>query len=278
MDDLFVKGGESSEINVIDKVSGLTFLDLTSAPNPLITYQQLGGIDGQQALFSTFDVNTVTARFWLHFGTYEDFLLAKHDIHTIFSSRDVIRIRTGVQPALCYFVKSVPFEITPSEPGSHDAEFSIAFQNPSGYKYSLAKSNELPTGSDTALKELGMNLPLTETSYTFNTQSFNVYNPSDIVIDPYLQKHDLKIIIHASGNSIKVTNNTNGSTWSYNASLSNADTIILDGITTFKNGKPDSISTDYGNLTLEKGNNNISVSGATGINDITFSFRFIYID
>lgn len=274
---LFVKQGVAPEADVSEMVRGLHFLGMDSNPNPINTYQENTALDGQLPILTTYDKSVVTANFWLEFGSYEDYKLAKHDIHRIFSQRVLLRLRTDVQPALVQYVKPVPFEINPTEAGSHNSEFSIAFENPSGYKYSLVNSDQLPIGSATDLKEMGMNLPPEETNYTFNTSSFKVYNPSDIEIDPYFKRHELKITSHFSGSSIKLTNTTNGSTWSYNVAANKSDSIILNGINTTKNGNPDSANTNNGNITLSTGWNSITVSGTTDF-DVTFSFPFIYLD
>lgn len=274
---LYVKQGVAPEADVSEMVRGLHFLGLDSNPNPLNTYQENTALDGQLPIMTTYGKSIVTVRFWLEFGSYADYKLAKHDIHRIFSQRGILRLRTDVQPAMVQYVKPVPFEIAPTEAGSHNSEFSIAFENPSGYKYSLATSDQLPTGSNTELKEMGMNLPPEETTYTFKASTFKVYNPSDIEIDPYFKRHELKLTSHFSGGSMKVVNNTNGSEWSYNASASKSDTIILDGINTTRNGKPDSANTDNGNISLSTGWNSFSVSGTTDF-ELTFSFPFIYLD
>ena len=73
-----------------------------------------------------------------------------------------------------------------------------------------------------------------------------------------------------------MSNSTNGSEWSYQKGANSSDTIILDGISTTLNGNAASANTDYGNIILEPGKNNINVSGANNV-DITFSFPFIYI-
>ena len=124
----------------------------------------------------------------------------------------------------------------------------------------------------------GMNLHENEDPYNyhFTTTNFKVYNASDIQIDPFGQKHDLKIISKFSGNSMKLTNNSNGSEWAYNKASNGKDNIVLDGINTTLNGNPASANTDYGNIILDTGWNNITVTGADSV-DITFSFPFIYL-
>lgn len=273
---LYVKYGDEDEINVSEVVTGLKFLGDDENPNPLSTYLTNAGLDGENPITTTYGKTIVTCKFWLHFGSWYDFKLAKREINKIFSRRGYMRLRTDSEPYIVKYVKPVPFELAPTEDGSHFSTFSIAFENPKGYRYSYVRSDELDDNTPTGW-QLGMNLLSQEDmAYHFTSTDFKVYNASDIAVDPYGQKHDLKITIAFSGDSLTLTNATNGSKWTYNKPAIKSDSIVLDGIVTTLNGDPASANTDYGNIMLEPGYNSISVTGATDV-DITFSFPFIYI-
>ena len=79
-----------------------------------------------------------------------------------------------------------------------------------------------------------------------------------------------------SGSSLKLTNKTNNTVWTYNNASNGKESIILDGINTTLDGKAASANTDYGNLVLETGWNDIEATGANSV-DITFSFPFVYL-
>ncbi|MFC6170350.1 phage tail domain-containing protein [Loigolactobacillus jiayinensis] len=272
---LYVKAGNDAEIEVSAVINGLEFLGDSTSPNILNTYQQNTGVDGQILVASNFDKSTVNANFHLRFGSYYDLKLAKHEIYRLFSSRKSIRIRTDAEPAIVKYVMATPFDIAPTEDYSHDSLFTIPFDNPSGYKYSLARSDEIDTNNK--LIQMGMYLPSDkDCPYHFTTTNFQVYNPSDIAIEPYEQRHDFRIEASFNGNSLKITNTTNDTTWAYNKPAVKSDKIILNGVNTTLNGNPASVNTDYGNITLNTGWNSISVTGATDV-DINFSFPFIYI-
>ena len=273
---LYIKRGDEDEVDVSELIPGLKFLGDDENPNPLITYQSDTGVDGQLPLVTTFDKNVVTANFWLHFNDYYDFKLLKHDIHRLFSRRDRLRFRTDAEPAIVKYVRPAPFELAPTEAGGRDSMFSIPFENPSGYKYSIGRSDS-PMTFDSDKWQLGMNLPADETlNYRYTVPEFKIFNASDIVVDPYVQKHDLRIIISFVGDSLTITNKTNGTSWSYLKAAVKTDSIILDGVATTLNGDPASVNTDFGNIILETGYNDISVTGAADF-DITFSFPFIYL-
>lgn len=272
---LYVKAGNDAEIEVSAVINGLEFLGDSTSPNLLNTYQQNTGVDGQTLVAANFDKSTVNANFYLRYKSYYDFMLAKHEVYRLFSNRRSLRIRTDAEPALVKYVVATPFDITPTEDFANDSKFTIPFDNPSGYKYSLSRSDEISTDNEAV--QMGMYLPTNkDLSYHFTDTSFQVFNPSDIAIQPYEQRHDLRITIKFSGSSLTLTNTTNGTSWSYKNAAAKSDVIILDGINTTLNGAAASVNTDYGNITLNTGWNSISVTGATDV-DITFSFPFIYI-
>lgn len=161
--------------------------------------------------------------------------------------------------------------------GGYDADFTIPFDVPKGYRYSLFRSDTPYTDEQNGWS-FGMNLPdePTDLNYHFTSNNFRVYNASDIKVDPYYQNHDLKILVKFNGSSLKITNKTTNTEWQYNESNDGNKQIILDGITTFLDGDDVSGKTDYGNLSLNPGWNEIECTGASSV-DITFSFPFIYL-
>ena len=239
-------------------------------------YSDSSGSDGSIFNYATFDKSEVNANFILHFYDYYDFKLAQHDIYKLFMNKELIRIRTNAEPAIVKFVRAGNFEISPWRDGAKDAMFTIPFENPSGYKYSYLTSDN-PYLYETEGWQIGMNLPNGENlHYRFTKNKMRVYNASDIAIDPYFQRHELRIICKFKGGSLRLKNNTNGSSWEYKAKSDGKQTIVLDGINTSLDGSPASAKTDFGNLVLEPGWNDIVATGATTL-DVTFSFPFIYL-
>ena len=275
--ELYLKIGDQDEFNIEDKVQGLTFLGDDSTPALANTYQEIPGLDGSKLQYTTFSRYQVVANFCIYFTDWEDYKLAKHQFYRLFTSRQLIRMRTDVESAIVRFVYPNLPEIKPDQNGSHFATFSMNFDNPSGFRYSLYRSDGTYS-NDLDGVQFGMNLHENEDQYNyhFTTNNFRVYNASDIQVDPFGQKHDLKIISKFKGNSMKITNNTNGSEWSYTKASNGEESIVLDGINTTLNGIPASANTDYGNIILDTGWNDIAVTGADSV-DITFSFPFIYL-
>lgn len=271
---LYMKIGDEAEFDIADKVKGLKYLGDDSTLASTNQLLQVPGIDGAVRQYKTYSNYQVPAKFFLRFENWQDYKLAKHQINRLFSSREKIRIRTDTEPAIVRFVVPNPPEVAPTEAGAHYASFTENFDNPSGYRYSLYRSDSLPSIANGW--QFGMNLPEPLPSYHFTNKSFKVYNASDIAIEPYKQKHDLRILFKFSGSQMKLTNKTNGSSYTYKNSSNGNEQIILDGISTTLNGNPASANTDYGTITLEKKWNDIDVSGADSV-DITFSFPFIYL-
>ncbi|HIW89794.1 MAG TPA: phage tail family protein [Candidatus Ligilactobacillus excrementipullorum] len=271
-----LKIGEHAEIDPCEEISRLIFLGDDSSPQITNNYQDNAGQDGSIHTYSTFGKNTVSAKFNLKFSDYYDFKLAKHDIMRLFSNKQLMRIRTDAEPAIVKFVRAGNFDIVPNESRGHDATFTIPFENPSGYKYSYLTSDN-PYLYETEGWQIGMNLPNgQDLHYQFTTPRMRVYNASDIAVDPYYQRHQLKIIIKFNGSFLQLVNQTNGSSWKYLNSSNGQQTIVLDGINTSLDGAPASANTDFGNLVLEPGWNDIVATGATTL-DVTFSFPFIYL-
>lgn len=272
---LLLKIGNDPEFNIADKVQGLKYLG--DNPTPVInnSFLDVSGVDGSQLQFTTFSRYQVPAKFLLRFDDWQDFKLAKHQFYRLFAQRKEIRMRTDVESSIVRFVYPNLPEIAPAEDGAHYSLFTMNFDNPSGYRYSLYRSNAVYDFASGSI-QFGELDTGEKPNYHFATNSFKVYNPSDIAIDPYGQKHDLQVVCHFSGNSMKIANASNGSEWEYTKPANSSDTIILNGINTTLNGQPASVNTDYGNLILDTGWNDFTVTGANSI-DITFSFPFIYL-
>lgn len=272
---LLMKIGDGEEFNIADKVPSLEYLGDDSTVTTTNQLSQVAGVDGAIYQYKTFNNYQVPAKFFLRFGNWQSFKLAKHEIQKIFSTKKIIRIRTDTETAIVRFVLANDPEIHPAEDLAHYSLFTVNFDNPSGYRYSIFRSDTMYDFAKSGW-QIGMNIPVGEKlNYHFTDKIFKVYNASDVPVDPYYGNADLKIICKFSGDKLTLTNKTNGSTWTYNKASTGSDSIILDGINTTLNGKTASVNTDYGNLSLETGWNDVEATGANSV-DITFSFPFIY--
>ena len=272
---LYMKIGNGDEFDIADKIPGVHYLGDDATPVNTNQFNQIAGVDGASFVYKTINNYQVPAKFYFIFQDYQDYKLIKHQINRLFATRELIRIRTDTEKFIVRFVVANLPTIAPMEEAySHWATFTENFDNPSGYRYSLYRSD---ADNIAEKSQFEMGIPSgKKLSYHFTTPEFDVFNAGDITVDPYFEKHDLQIKIKFNGSSLKLENTNNGSIYTYTNPATSNDTIILDGITTTLNGQPASNNTDYGNLTLEPGWNHIKATGASNL-DITFSFPFVYI-
>lgn len=271
---LFIKFANQDEFNIVDKLTNVSYLGGQSTPAFKNTYQDITAKDGSMLTSVNFGTLIFTANFFLRSNSYNEQRLLRHEIYSLFGSRELFRLRTDLDKGKVMFARPTTFEVNFIGDGDNNSLFSIAFEIPSGYKYSSKRSNEIEIDDIS----FGMNMLSDESvNYTSSDFSFKIYNASDIAIDPYYQKHTLDIMFSFNGPNYTITNNTNKTSYSYNASSQGNDNIILNGLNTLTNDEPNSKVTDFGFLKLEKGWNDISVTGAQG-HTTTFSFPFIYID
>lgn len=250
------------------------YLGGDSTPAFTNNYQDEVTKDGSRFTGATFSKLIFTANFLLRSTDYYDQKLLRHEIYQLFGDRELVRFRTDIDLEKVMYGRPTSFDIKFVNDGSDDSLFSIQFEIPSGYKYSIARSDEMTLETTS----FGMNHMLNERPfYRWTTNEFKIYNPSDVAIDPYYQQHDFNIIISFSGESISIVNNTNGTNYQYNKSIGSDQELILHGLVTMIDGKSDSLNSNFGYIKLEKGWNDITVSGATS-HKTTFSFPFVYID
>lgn len=279
---IYIKAGNSPEVCLNDQIQGLLYLGMSNeSSSPQITnnYQQVTGVDGSQFLNETFDKRTMNELFSLDYMNYEDLLLAKHELYRLFGSRQLIRVRHSINMAKVYFAYPQAFDIAPFESGANTANFTIPFDCPSGYWFSIDRSDKARdfVSADIAYS---MGFPFNNVgNYRYTSTSFDVFNPSDIAIDPYYEHHDYKIKISFTGNSIKITNTTNGTSFSYSKAASSA--MVYDGLNIYNGDNANdnnnlNANSDFGTIVLEPGHNAFNVTGCNSC-DITFSFPFIYL-
>ena len=192
---LFVKPPEGDEVDIESITSGLRFLDDDSDPILTTTYADDAGQDGVAYSYSSISKNIINARFWLHYGDWYDYKMKKHEIASFFMQKGLYRLRTDAEPGIVKYVRAGNFNIKNPEDRSHDIQFTIPFDNPSGVKESLGYSDQLME-YDTNLWQYGMNLPNgVDLKYHYvNQHQFRIYNPSDIMIDP-IQRYHLQITV-----------------------------------------------------------------------------------
>lgn len=273
---LFIKPPEGDEIDAREITSGLDFLGDDSDPVLTNTYTSDGGSDGQIYSYSQIANNVVNAKFWLHFSDYYDYKMKKHELTRFFMQKGLYRIRSDAEPGIVKFVRAGNFTIETPQ-GRTSQQFTIPFENPSGVKWSFAYSDQL-MDYDQNLWQVGMNLPNgQDLHYHFvNTHEFDVYNASDIDIDPR-QKYPLQIILTGFNGKFDMINETTGDEIIYVSPLDPSDTLVWDNLSVYKNGEVDNGATNLAWIRLKSGWNHFKIFGYDKV-DIRFHFRFVYLN
>ena len=274
---LFIKPPDGDEIDAEDITSGLRYLDDDSDPILTNTYAQDAVTDGQAYSYSQIGMNTINSRFFLKYSDWYDYKMKKHEIARFFMQKGLYRIRTDAEPGIVKFVRAGNFEIKNPEDRSHIVQFTIPFDNPSGVKWSYAYSDELMEYSKD-LWQVGMNLPNgQDLQYHFiNTHNFDIYNASDIDLDPR-EKYPVQIIVTGFHGKFDMINETTGDEIIYTEPLAPEDTLVWDKLSVFKNGKLDNGASNLAWIRLKRKWNHFKIYGYDNV-DIRFHFRFVYLN
>ncbi|WP_429971148.1 phage tail domain-containing protein [Fructilactobacillus sp. Tb1] len=272
---LFISIDGNNEFDLDSLVNSLHFISEKTTPILSNTYQDSNGTDGHNFNLASFQNNTSTITMSFHFSTYQDYLSKKQVIYNAFLQKKIYRIRTSNEPMFVRFVRPVGFDIEPYTDGANDCIVTIPFENPSGYKYSRYDSlNQSDLWDD---YNFNFDLPIMdrEDFHFHNQHNFKIYNPSGIPIDPYTGHDDLKIIASYIGGIFGIGNNNNGTSYELKVQSDGTDQIVVDGMNTYINGSLNNNLSNFGNLKLEPGWNDIWTSMTT--NDVKLEFPFIYI-
>lgn len=274
---LFIKPPEGDEIDAENITSGLRFLDDDSDAVLTNTYANDAIMDGQAYSYSQVGMNTINSRFVLHYGDWYDYKMKKHEIARFFMQKGLYRIRTDAEPGIVKFVRAGNFTIKNPEDRSHYIQFTIPWENPSGVKWSLPYSDDLME-YDQDLWQYGMNLPNgIDLNYHYvNTHNFDIYNASDIDIDP-VDRYPLQIIVTGFHGKFDMINETTGDEIVYTEPLEPEDKLVWDNLSVYKNGELDNGSSNLAWIRLKQGWNHFKIYGYDNV-DITFHFRFVYLN
>lgn len=272
---LLIKQNNQNELAIQD-YRGLHFLDLNiSSPQTKSNLISNFGIDGQvQNGPILYGSRTATANFYLETNDVSEFENVTHEIYNKFFSRGLMRVRQSDDIARCFYGIPKPFEF--SHVGVLDSTFSIEFDIPSAYLYSVIRSSQFPINANDAedLINTNLNLPGTDLKYESSPGDFSIYNPSDFEIEPYEQNHELNITFRNGTGSPQLVNNETVETFRYQGNMQKSDVLVLKGVHPFLNDSACEIDTNHGSIDLLKGKNNFSLTGYTGT--VSFDFPFIY--
>jgi len=243
--------------------------------------KKVGLMDGQRLLSSSYDTRQITMQVVAMDNIDEsDSLLAYDALQRFLVSREAYWICFSQWPQRMYYVKA---KLSAPTFTVNSWSATVTFTDLIGLSRSVGTSL-----SYTQNEGFGNNMMNAKPEYTFTGNSFIVYNPSDVMIDP--ERRGYPIIITCSGSSngnMKITNKTTGDSIERIGKMStdvNGDsasessfngTWQINGVRTTLNGKSDQMQTDDGVLKLQPGNNEIQITNFSG--KITFDFPFWWL-
>src|SRR5699024_9742144 len=142
-----------------------------------------------------------------------------------------------------------------------DTTFTITFNCYKGYSESLLDTMQMSLSNDYKWQFENGHLSDSEIKYKHTNTSFSIYNVSDDMIDSSLgYRMVIKINIDAP-NGFKITNNTTGDTFEYKKAIKKNQQLVIDGVHPVMSNKRVGIDTNWQWIRLDKGYNNIEITG-----------------
>lgn len=114
--------------------------------------------------------------------------------------------------------------------------------------------------------------------YIHSSTEFDIYNAGTEVVDPC--ESELLITITsttATSTNLRLRNNTTGELWQYVGTLNAGDTITINKVESKRNGTNIDGQTNLDLISLATGINKFTVTGITGVFEISFKFRYLYL-
>ena len=253
---------------------GLVPLTFTvDSPIPRHYKEDVEGRDGHIDLGTTFEGRTMRCTFMLKAVDKFDYVLLRDEVFRLFNARQHFFIIDKYEPRKRWFVKTAEM-FTPERVNIRTGRLEIEFISSSAYAESYGTT--LDPFTFTAEKwQVGQGVISEDLVYAHNTTSFRIYNGSDIPINP--REIPLKIKFQGASTNLRIRNNTTGDEWAFTGTSGANETIVLDGVRSLKNGLTIFGQTNRKLITLERGWNDFTITGASGSFLISFDFRFYTI-
>ena len=240
------------------------------SPAPRHSNEVVEGRDGHLDLGTTFEGRTMRCTFLMRATDHHDYLLLRDEVFRLFDARTFFYIIDKYEPRKRWLVKTAAM-FTPERVNLRDGSIEIPFQSPSPYAESYGTT--LDPFTFTAEKwQVGQGVIAEDLVYAHNITEFQIYNGSDIPINP--REIPLKIKYQGASQNLMITNKTTGDEWKFNGNTGANDTLLLDGVRSLKNGLTVFGQTNRKLLSLAPGYNSFKVTGTVGSFLLSFDFRF----
>lgn len=210
-------------------------------------------IDGGESIVLDKHLNPrpMTAEFMTKSSNYDETLKQKYELYSLIGNGREFYIEQTHRPGIVW--KCHIEEWTPEHIGTRTTSFSIPLICMSGLSESI-----------NIVKK------------KFNSTSFIYINEGNKLINMAKQS-ETEITFKGISTNLTITNNTTGDVWKYNGSTTKLDIVKLKGVQSFKGPLSIFGQTNKKLLSFEVGNNDFSVSGASGSFELTISTRFYFL-
>lgn len=262
---------------VLTDIPNLTFLDFDEEDvEVVVNSQEMKGRDGVGLLGpATFGSYPLILRFFYKGQDTKDYNLLKQKLRGLIYRRDPYFIVHSDMPGKKYAVYASENAI--EDIGTRYGTFEMKFVVYKGYSESLLDTSQFSLDKADKWQFEGGYLSDSNVKYKHTASSFKIYNGSTDAINPVLgYEMQTKINVDAPS-GFKLINNTTGDVFEYKKAIKKNQQLIIDGVHPLINNKRVGADTNWGWITLDKGFNDIEITGKSLENTtIEFIFNFVY--
>lgn len=244
---------------------------------------EINGVDGVLAGASNFAPFDLELNFIFSGVDIKDYHLFKSKLRSTVYQREPYYVWHSDMPGKKYAVLPSVTEI--EDLYSRNGKVTLKFSVFKGYSESLKETDQFSLSSGDWQFEAGV-LSDDEIKYTHDTTAFKIYNGSSDTINPLL-RHQFKLLVNIDApNGFKIKNKTTSKklndgtetdVFEYKKGIKKSQQLVINGVHPFIDNKRVGIDTNWQWLTLDKGFNEIEITGKNISNVQTqWVFPFIY--
>lgn len=263
-------------MSLTESIKGLNFVEWEiPSVSTVNNDSEIQGRDGVIPGAINFAPFSLVLKFYYSGNDMADLNLFSQTIKSIVHSRELYYVSHSDMPDFKYAVNKAEIEWEIINHG--DATFSVTFNCYKGYAESLYSTDDYNLMSNFWQYESGL-ISDTDIKYIHDKNKFKIYNASSDIINPLLD-HNLDIYMTVTApNGFRMLNKTNKTEFNYlGKQLKKEGTILLNKTYPYMKNKRIGKDTDKGYIVLDKGFNEIELSGdGLIVSEIKYDFNFIY--
>ena len=242
----------------------------------VVNSQEMSGRDGVGLLGpASFGAYNLIIRLFYTGQDTKDYNLLKQKLRSLLFRRDPYFVVHSDMPGKKYAVYCDENAIT--DVGTRYGEFEISFVVYKGYSESLLNTGEFSLDKADKWQFENGHMANSNIKYKHTASSFRIYNGSDDAINPILG-YEMKIKVNTEApHGFKLINHTTETEFEYKKAIKKNSQLILDGVYPLINNKRVGVDTNWGWINLDKGFNDIEITGKNlGSTTVEFIFNFVY--